>query len=84
MAKYEVIRPWFGKKLGDVVELKKVHPALKANVRALKGAVAEMADLVEPDEIDLTDKDAVIAELTRRGVAFDARQGVGKLADLLK
>ncbi len=42
MAKYEVIRPWHGVRLGDVVELKKLHPALKANVRPLRGQAAEL------------------------------------------
>ena len=37
MAKYEVVRPWFGVKVGDVVELKDLHPALKSNVRLMKG-----------------------------------------------
>ncbi|EAS2197388.1 glycoprotein [Salmonella enterica] len=37
MAKYEVVRPWFGVKVGDVVELKELHPALKSNVRLMRG-----------------------------------------------
>lgn len=40
--KYEVIIPWHGVKAGDVVELKKLHPALKANVRPIKGEAAEL------------------------------------------
>lgn len=40
--KYEVIKPWFGVKLGDVVELKELHPSLKANVRPLVGKAAEL------------------------------------------
>ena len=43
MAKYEVIRPWHGVVLGDVIELKDLHPALEPNVRLLKGAAAELA-----------------------------------------
>ena len=35
MARYEVIRPWFGVKKGDVVETEKLHPALTANVKPL-------------------------------------------------
>jgi hypothetical protein len=37
MAKYEVVRPWFGVKVGQVVELKELHPALKSNVRLMNG-----------------------------------------------
>lgn len=37
MAKYEVVRPWFGVNVGDVVELDKLHPALKSNVRMMLG-----------------------------------------------
>lgn len=42
MAKYEVIRPWHGVKRGDVVEIEKLHSALKSNVRLLNGEVAEL------------------------------------------
>ena len=35
MAKYEVVRPWHGVAIGDVVEFEKLHPALKANVHPL-------------------------------------------------
>lgn len=35
MAKFEVVRPWHGVSLGDVVEFEKLHPALKPNVRPL-------------------------------------------------
>lgn len=88
MPKYEVIRPWFGKKKGDIVTLAKVHPALAANVRLLQGEVGEAADLVAGDdapatEIDLTDKDAVMAELKRQRIQFDARKSVETLAELL-
>lgn len=42
--KFEVIRPWFGTKVGDVVELDNPpHSALRANVRILKGQLAEVA-----------------------------------------
>ncbi len=30
MAKYEVIRPWHGVTVGDVVEFESLHPALKS------------------------------------------------------
>ena len=46
--KYEIVRPWHGVKMGDVVELKKLHPALKANVRPLKGQAA----MIDATDID--------------------------------
>ncbi|OAE52873.1 glycoprotein [Achromobacter insolitus] len=42
MPKYEVIRPWHGVKAGDVLELSRVHPALKSNVRQLGSEAAEL------------------------------------------
>ena len=44
MAKYEVVRPWFGVKIGDVVELKDLHPALRSNVRLMKVSCYRMAN----------------------------------------
>ena len=40
--KYEVIIPWFGVSRGDVVELKQLHPALKVNVRLMRGEAVEL------------------------------------------
>ena len=42
MAKYEVIRPWFGVSKGDVLELKEVHPSLESHVRPLAGQAADL------------------------------------------
>lgn len=47
--KYEVIKPWHGVKLGDVVELKELHPSLKANVRPLVGKAAELVPAVSEE-----------------------------------
>lgn len=47
--KYEVIKPWHGVKLGDVVELKKLHPSLRAHVRKLTGEVAELVPAVSEE-----------------------------------
>lgn len=41
MAKYEVVRPWFGVAVGDVIETDRLHPAIASNVRV----VAEPAKL---------------------------------------
>lgn len=38
MPKYIVIRPWFGVQEGDEVDLKDLHPSLKANVLLKKEA----------------------------------------------
>lgn len=42
MTKYEVIIPWHGVEKGQVVELENLHPAFKANVRALSNNAAEL------------------------------------------
>ncbi len=62
MAKFRVIRPWFGVKMGQIVTLKEVHPALRPNVvpagdgepkesdaaaKALDAAKAEAAAIVD-------------------------------------
>lgn len=49
MAKYEVVRPWFGVKVGDVVELKELHPSLKSNVRLMKGEAGGELKPATPD-----------------------------------
>lgn len=33
MAKYEVIRPWHGVEMGQIIEVASLHPALLNNVR---------------------------------------------------
>lgn len=33
MAKYEVMKPWHGVKVGQVFETDQLHPALKSHVR---------------------------------------------------
>lgn len=48
MAKYQVTRPWAGVTMGQIVDLKEVHPALKANVMEVgKGATSSH----EADEV---------------------------------
>lgn len=49
MAKYEVVRPWFGVKVGDVVDFKELHPALKSNVRLMKGEAGGELKPATPD-----------------------------------
>lgn len=56
MAKYQVIRPWFGVKMGQIVDLEKVHPALAANVRPVAADApdnaGEAADIVAKARIE--------------------------------
>lgn len=83
--KYEVIRPWHGVKAGDVVTFKKLHPALRANVRPLHGQAAE---LVPATPYTLTgDKKPAKADITKRlkelDIEFDGRKSAEELAELL-
>jgi hypothetical protein len=78
MAKYEVIRPWHGVALGDVVEMEKLHPALKPNVRVIKGKAA--LDPATPTE---SRKDVITGRLKELEIDFDARKGEKALAELL-
>lgn len=41
MANYLVTNPWHGVELGDVVEMEKVHPALRYSVKLLPEKEAE-------------------------------------------
>lgn len=48
--KYQVIRPWHGVALGQVVEMDEVHPSLRSNVMPVTQAVAtsdEAGDLLK-------------------------------------
>lgn len=98
MPKYEVIRPWHGVAEGDVVELKELHPALKANVRPVKGKAA-MIDVTSQDDDETVlipatpegtseserqlDKGAITKRLKELEVEFDGRKGAEDLAALL-
>jgi hypothetical protein len=74
MDKYEVIRPWNGVEIGDVLELEKLHPALKSNVRLMRG---------EAGNETKSRKDAIKARLTDLGIEFKGNLGEEKLAELL-
>lgn len=64
MAKYEVIRPWNGVEIGDVLELENLHPALKSNVRLMRGAAG--GELTQPPRMPAT-KPSRARMLSRRG-----------------
>lgn len=85
MAKYEVVRPWNGVKVGDVVELKELHPALKSNVRLMRGeAGGELSPATPAAGTDTKSRKEVIqARLTELGIEFKGTLGVEKLGELL-
>ncbi len=85
MAKYEVIRPWNGVEIGDVLELENLHPALKSNVRLMRGAAGGELTPATPDAGNETKsrKDAIKARLTDLGIEFKGNLREEKLAELL-
>ncbi|MGP1216176.1 hypothetical protein [Serratia sp. CY34543] len=85
MAKYEVIRPWNGVEIGDVLELEKLHPALKSNVRLMRGEAGGELIPATPDAGNETKsrKDTIKARLTDLGIEFKGNLGEEKLAGLL-
>lgn len=85
MAKYEVIRPWFGVNLGDVVELEKLNPALKSNVRLMLGEAGGELKPATPDAgtENKSRKEVITARLTELGIEFKGNLGAEKLGELL-
>ncbi|CAI2141845.1 hypothetical protein [Serratia marcescens] len=85
MAKYEVIRPWNGVEIGDVLELENLHPALKSNVRLMRGEAGGELTPATPDAGNETRsrKDTIKARLTDLGIEFKGNLGEEKLAELL-
>ena len=72
MAKYEVVRPWFGVKVGQVVELKELHPALKSNVRLMNSEAGGELTPSTPDAgtSEKSRKEVIRARLTELGIEF--------------
>lgn len=85
MAKYEVIRPWHGVKVGQVVELAKLHPALKPNVRPLRGEAAKLvpATPTAATGSKLAPKGEIAKRLKELEIKFDGRGSAEELAALL-
>lgn len=86
MKSYEVVRPWYGVKVGQVVELDdELHPALKSNVRLMpQQAGQEVAPEKAPDEMDNKQRKAIISDrLDELGIEHKGNLGVDKLAALL-
>lgn len=85
MAKYEVIRPWHGVKVGDVVEMKELHPALKSNLRLINGeAGGELTPATPAAGSDAKSrKEAIIGRLDELGIEHKGNLGIEKLSELL-
>lgn len=85
MAKYEVVRPWFGVKVGDLVELKELHPALKSNVRLMKGEAGGELSPATPGAVtgEKSRKEIIQQRLTELGIEFKGNLGAEKLSELL-
>lgn len=85
MAKYEVVRPWYGVKVGDVVEVEELHPALKSNLRLMKGEAAGTLTPATPSAGSdaKSRKEAVIARLDELGIEHKGNLGIEKLSELL-
>lgn len=82
MAKYQVTRAWHGVNVGDVVEIEKLHPALKPHVMKLSDAALTPAT---PNAgTDVKSRKEIIAErLTELGIEFKGNLGAEKLSELL-
>ena len=85
MAKYEVIRPWNGVIVGDVLKLEKLHPALKANVRPMLGEAGGELTPATPEAGNETKswKETIATRLTELGIEFKGNLGADRLAELL-
>ena len=85
MAKYEVVRAWFGVKVGQVVELKELHPALKSNVRLINGEAGGELTPSNPGAGtgEKSRKEIIQGRLTELGIEFKGNLGAEKLSELL-
>lgn len=85
MAKYEVVRPWFGVKLGQVVEMNELHPALKSNVRLMCGEAGGELNPATPEggTDNKSRKEIIQSRLTELGIEFKGNLGAEKLSELL-
>ncbi|CUW11753.1 Uncharacterised protein [Serratia grimesii] len=85
MAKYEVIRPWNGVKLGEVLELDNLHPALKSNVRLMLGEASGELTPATPGARNeaKSRKETIANRLTELAIEFKGNLGADRLAELL-
>ncbi|WP_313111440.1 hypothetical protein [Pseudescherichia sp.] len=85
MAKYEVIRPWHGVTVGDVVEFESLHPALKPNVRLMRGEAGGTLNPATPGagKDGKSRKEIIADRLKELGIEFKGTLGAEKLSELL-
>lgn len=85
MTKYEVIRPWHGVTVGDVVEFESLHPALKPNVRLMRGEAGGALTPATPGAgHEGKSRKGIIADrLKELGIEFKGTLGAEKLSELL-
>ncbi len=96
--KYRVIIPWYGVKKGQIVEFKKLHPALKANVEPVENVSeqstggeltpatpsADSGKEPEPEpESEGPTRAEVRMQLKKLGIPFDGRASLEELQTLL-
>ncbi|WP_431614185.1 hypothetical protein [Enterobacter hormaechei] len=82
MAKYQVIKAWHGVSVGDVVEIEKLHPALKPHVMELSDAALTPATPGASTDVK-SRKEIIGARLTELGIEFKGNLGAEKLSELL-
>lgn len=84
MAKYEVIRPWHGVTVGDVVEFESLHPALKPNVRLMRGEAGALTPATRGAGSEGKSRKEIIADrLKELDIEFKGTLGAEKLSELL-
>lgn len=84
--KYIVEIPWHGVKKGQIVELKKLHPSLKSNVRPVELDSEESASLSHSDlEGMISEAEALAAKIIEEAnaeaekIIMQAKEEAGKL-----
>ncbi|WP_312670821.1 hypothetical protein [Pseudescherichia sp.] len=84
MAKYEVIRPWHGVAVGDIVEFERLNPAFKSNVRLMRGEAGALTPATPGAGNDGKSRKEIIADrLKELGIEFKGTLGAEKLSELL-
>ena len=84
MAKYEVIRPWFGVVVGDIVEFESLNPAFKSNVRLMRGEAGALTPATPGAGNDGKSRKEIIANrLKELDIEFKGTLGAEKLSELL-
>jgi len=88
MAKYEVIRPWYGVVVGDVVDFENLNPAFKSNVRLIRGEAGGALTPATPGAGNnggegKSRKEIIADRLKELGIEFKGTLGAEKLSELL-